>query len=221
MKKGYTDITILLDRSGSMETIKSDMIGGFNHFRDEQKKVEGKLTVTLYQFDNWNTYTLSGVCLEKVYENKDISEVPDLELIPRGTTPLIDATCKSIREVGNRYSEMKEEDKPEKVIFVIITDGLENASMENSREILKKLIEEQTEKYNWQFVYLGANQDTFTEAASYGISRGQTMSYAPTSDSVKTMYHNLSSAITRSRTSDDDDNGYLEFSAEEQYADKE
>jgi len=198
MKKDYTDMTVLLDRSGSMQVIRNDMEGGFNSFRDEQKKLPGILKISLYQFDD---------TFEEVYIGKDSHDVPDLELLPRGSTALIDSAYKAIIKTGERINAMKDNDKPEKVIFIIITDGMENASHEMNRTQLKKLIETQTKKWSWEFVYIGANQDSFAEATSYGINTVNTMHYSADTKSVNVAFVNLSCATTRSRSAKVGDTG--------------
>lgn len=193
MKKGYTDITVLLDRSGSMISIKKDMEGGFNTFIDEQKKVPGILKVSLHQFDDqFNT----------VYIEKDVMDVPPLDLVPRGSTALLDSAHKAITLTGERLKAKPESERPNNVIFVIITDGMENASKEITASQLKSLIEQQTNDYQWTFTYLGANQDAFTISASFGISAINIVNYSSSGQSVKNMYSTISAAVTRSRTGD-------------------
>jgi uncharacterized protein YegL len=161
VNENHTEVIIVLDRSGSMSSIREDMEGGLNQFFEEQKKEPGKCTVTLAQFDDK---------YEIVYEGTDIQEVPGASLVPRNSTALCDAVGRTINAVGKRLSDMLETDRPGRVIFLIITDGRENASKEFSRDEVKRLIEQQEKKYNWLFVYLGANQDSFAEAQGYGIA---------------------------------------------------
>ena len=161
MNQDHTEIIIVLDRSGSMNLIKNDMEGGLNQFFEEQKKEPGRATVTLTQFDTEYDVVYSGI---------DIQSVPKAELVPRGGTALLDAVGRTIHEVGSRLSKTPEADRPGRVIFLIITDGQENSSREFTSEQVKALIKEQIEKYSWQFVYLGANQDAFAEAGHLGIN---------------------------------------------------
>ena len=172
----HTDITFILDRSGSMADIKNDVIGGFNEFLREQKEVEGRATLSLILFDgkeNTDWYI-------NQYNAIDIQVVEPLNgetFVPRGWTPLLDAVSRAIKETEDRLSGIPEDNKPHKIIFVILTDGEENNSNETKRE---QLFEQITGKrgQNWEFVFLGANQDAFAEAGSMGIGRGQTLSYA-------------------------------------------
>ncbi len=165
MRKDYTDITFILDASGSMGNLVSDTLGGFNNFIREQRKTEGACTVNLYQF---NTQ------LRPIFEATTLANVPELttrNYRPSGGTALLDALGTVIDNTGNRYAAMPEHERPENVIFVIITDGLENSSREFTRAQIKERIEHQTEKYEWEFIYLGADQDAFAEAGGIGISR--------------------------------------------------
>ncbi|MFA6654109.1 MAG: vWA domain-containing protein, partial [Candidatus Delongbacteria bacterium] len=154
-KKDHTQLICVLDRSGSMESVADDAIGGFNTFIEEQKKQPGTMSVTLVLFDH--EYLVP-------FKNKDIMKVEPLNrksYVPRGVTALLDAVGRTVNEAGSELSKKKEKDRPEKVIVCILTDGLENASKEFKIEQIKKLIEHQKEKYSWDFVFLAANQDAF------------------------------------------------------------
>lgn len=165
-----TELIFVLDRSGSMWDQKVETEGGFNSLIDEQKKQPGKAKVTLAQFDNE---------YELVYEGKDIKKVKPLNLIPRGITALNDAIGKTIVTTGERFAALEEEDRPGTVIFVILTDGLENASQEYTDPAsIKALIDEQTNKYNWVFTFLGADKDAILTAKSYGIADSSALVYA-------------------------------------------
>ncbi len=185
-----TELIILLDRSGSMKRIKEDMEGGVDTFIEEQKKGPGDCRVSQYQFDN---------DFEVVYENKDIKEVPKCELIPRGGTALRDALGKVIGLVGQRLAHTPEEQRPNKVIVLTITDGQENASKEWSPSALHASITEQREKYKWEFAMLGANIDSFTVARSYGIDPKAAQNYEVSASGVRGMATNMSKAVLRSR----------------------
>jgi hypothetical protein len=164
----YTHIAVLLDRSGSMQSIKSDTEGGFDAFIAEQRKHPGRCDVTLAQFDD---------AYQEVYVAQPLASVPALDLRPRGTTALLDAVGRLITTTGERLAAMPEDDRPGAVIVVIMTDGLENASHEFTVDSIKKMITEQTETYGWNFVYLGANQDAISVAAGLGVEAGQAMTY--------------------------------------------
>lgn len=170
--QNHTEIICIIDKSGSMEPITAESIEGFNNFLNEQKNEEGTASVTLYLFnDNLNI----------VYENYSIESAPYLNLnyySPTGGTALLDALGTVIDSTGVRLSNTPENLRPEKVLICILTDGKENQSRIYSRaEILKK-ITHQTVHYNWVFVFLGANQDSFAEAEKMGISREYTSGFS-------------------------------------------
>lgn len=192
MRNDLTDITVVLDRSGSMDAIKSDMEGGFNTFIEEQRKVPGECRVTLVQFDSENPY-------EVVYQNRHVREVTPLNLSPRGATPLRDALGRAIEDTGARLRNMPEAERPGLVIVVVITDGLENASKEWSREAVRAAVKRQENDYAWKFVYLGANQDAITEASKIGIAAHSALSYNANPESVGSSYSALSSYVSRGR----------------------
>lgn len=198
MNKDYTDITIILDRSGSTQAIQNDVIGGINTFINSQKEIKGKCTVSLYQFDD--KYEIN-------YENCDINLVPELSkltYIPRGWTALLDAIGKTIVSKGEYFSRLPEVDRPAKILFIIQTDGLENRSKEYTSSKIKELIIHQTEKYKWNFVFLGANQDACLTANTYGISSNSTLTYAANSVGTQSMYQSLCSGALLMRKSNSD-----------------
>lgn len=172
MKSDYTHINVILDRSGSMQAVRSDVIGGFNAFLAEQKAVPGACTLTLVQFDGQDPY-------EVLRDFVPLTQVAPLgaEYLPRASTPLYDAVGRGIVDTGGRLAGMPEADRPGKVVFVIITDGLENASREFDRDQVLKMIQEQSERYAWQFVFLGANQDALAEGAKIGVAAANAMTY--------------------------------------------
>jgi uncharacterized protein YegL len=170
--KTYTDITVLLDRSGSMSTIKDSMERAFNTFVAEHK-ANPSTRMTLVKFDSLNPYELA-------YLNVPIGSVEPLRLDPRGGTPLLDAMATTIDKLGDRYSSMSESERPDQVLFIIITDGQENASTQFSRRQVFDKVTNQTKNYRWQFTYLGANQDAIAEAATLGIARDWAITYSPT-----------------------------------------
>jgi hypothetical protein len=194
-KKNLTDITMVLDRSGSMNEIKSDTIGGFNQFLNDQKKVEGKATFTLVQFDDE---------YEVIHQGINIQDVPDLTnetFVPRSMTRLFDAIGKTIVITGEHLDKMNEEDKPSKVIFVILTDGKENASQEyrDTAEIFN-MVKHHTEKYSWEFVFLGAKQDAIAVGTSLGIKAGSSLQYGKTGDGTIKAFASLSTGMSMYRS---------------------
>ena len=193
MKKDYTHIALLIDRSGSMYTIKKDMEGGIEAFIETQKQEEGTCTITAAQFND--TYKI-------LFERKPIEEVENIIIIPNGSTALIDSMSRLINEVGNDIDSLEEDEKPEKVLFITITDGEENSSREFTNEQLKELIKEQEDKYSWNFTYIGANQDAFANSSRFGGKMGNTLNYQATESGVKKMWDKLSDATSRYRSVD-------------------
>lgn len=160
MKADLTDITLVVDRSGSMAQIKEDAEGGVNTFVSEQATAPGEVLLTLLQFDT---------AYEFVHRGIPIRDVPKFKLVPRGMTALLDAVGRAINETGERLAQMAEQDRPGLVIMVVVTDGLENSSKEFNKSQIKEMIERQQNQYSWHFTFLGANQDAFSEAGGIGI----------------------------------------------------
>lgn len=160
MRSDLTDITLVVDRSGSMRSVQEDAEGGVNSFIEKQAQEPGEALLTLVQFDTEYEFVHKGLPIE---------QAPKYELEPRGMTALIDAVGRAINETGQRLAKMNEQDRPGLVIFVIMTDGLENSSHEFTKVQVKQRIEEQQSKYNWHFTFLGADQDAFAEAGGLGI----------------------------------------------------
>lgn len=169
--KQYTDITVLLDRSGSMQSIKPAMESAFNEFI-QGHKVNPTTKVTLIQFDDGNDQDV-------VFQSVPVGAVEKLILHPRGGTPLVDAFVKTIDRTGDRLRGMAESDRPDQVLLVVITDGQENASRLYKRSDVASRVTKQSTQFNWQFVYLGANQDAIREAQSYGIGQQHAITYTP------------------------------------------
>jgi len=167
-----THLYFLLDRSGSMNSIVEDTVGGFDAFIAEQRRfteeAPGECRVTLAQFDD---------AYEEVYADRPIADVPSLVLQPRGTTALLDSVARIVVDAGKRLAALPEDQRPGTVIVGIMTDGLENASREWSHPQVKQLIETQTRDYQWQFLYLGADQDAVEVGMSIGVSAGHSVTY--------------------------------------------
>jgi len=205
MRKNYTKIVFVVDRSGSMSKIKSDMEGGFKTFIAEQKKAKlGKCDVSVYQFDDH---------YEAVFENKDIADVPEYNLIPRNMTALYDAVGKTINTVGDQLAKLHEDDRPDRVMMVIITDGLENSSQEFTAQKVQELVKQQTNKYNWQFTYLGSNQDAWAVGGTLGIASDSTMTYANNSRGIKGVWDSLNNATVSYRACADASSAVLSYCA--------
>lgn len=193
--QGYTKIVMIVDESGSMHRTRNDTIGGYNSFIDEQRKVPGTADVTMCLFSNSSRSLMNNVNI-----NKDEVKLNSRNYCPNGSTALYDAIGSTITEVGKTLSEVPEPFRPEKVVVVIMTDGEENASKSYTRQQINDMITHQREKYAWEFVFLGANQDAFTEASKIGIARGSTMTYSDDSAGIKMSANSLSSNIRRYRS---------------------
>lgn len=163
-----THLYFLLDRSGSMQSIKSDIEGGFAAFVDEQRKAPGECRVTLAQFDD---------DYEVVYSDQPLDRVPPLDLRPRNMTALHDAMGRLITSAGDRLAAMPDDERPDTVIVAIMTDGLENSSREWDAPRIKSLVEQQTNEWSWQFLYMGADQDAVEVGASIGVAAAQSVTY--------------------------------------------
>jgi hypothetical protein len=173
MKDDYTHIAVILDRTGSMESIRDDTIGGFNTFLNHQKAEPGVATITLVQFDSQNPY-------EIVHKFKALEEVPELTretFVPRASTPLLDAMGRGINDLEKSLVDMNEDARPRRVVMVIITDGKENSSHEFQKDQIKKMIKEKQEKSTWQFVFLSADLAAINDALASGVHAFSAMSY--------------------------------------------
>ncbi|MCH8885882.1 MAG: VWA domain-containing protein [SAR324 cluster bacterium] len=193
--KSHIDISIVLDRSGSMASIKDDTIGGFNTFISEQKKVEGEGTLTMVQFDNEFEFVHKALGLQKV------PLLDDTTFVPRGSTALLDAIGRTLEYTGARLGKMKKASRPDQVLFVIITDGQENASREFSLEQINRMIGERKEKDLWQFVFIGANQDAIESGAELGIDAGNTHAFAADAQGTQAMFQRVSGSTVAYRES--------------------
>ena len=195
MKKNLTEIVFILDRSGSMAGLEADTIGGFNAMIEKQKAEAGDAYVSTVLFDNYT---------EVIHDRVDIHKIQPMtrrDYYVRGCTALLDAVGKSIRHIGNVHKYAREEDRPEKTIFVITTDGMENASREYSYERVRKMIEHQQEKYGWEFLFLGANIDAAKEAARFGITEDRAANYHADSIGTAVIYEAVSEAVCNVRAS--------------------
>ncbi len=189
-----TDITYIIDRSGSMQPLANDAIGGFNKFLEDQQGAPGEATLSLVLFDHEIDVPYHGVPI------KEVKPLDGKTYQPRGSTALLDAVAIAIDRTGDRLKAMKEEDRPEKVMVIIMTDGHENASTDITREELKRKIERQEKEYSWNFVFMGANQDSFAAAVKLGIRADMASNFAPSSVGTQKGYAETSEALLHARS---------------------
>lgn len=187
-----TLIAVLLDRSGSMESIKSDTEGGFNALIAEQATQPGEATVTLAQFDT---------LYEVVYTDRPIADVPPLELQPRGMTALYDGVGRLITDIGAELAALPDAERPGHVIVVVMTDGHENSSVEWTHDAVSAAIRRQESKYSWFFVFLGANMDAVEVGARMGFAADRSMTYDASDEGVVAAMASTTSYVSRQRRS--------------------
>ena len=195
MKNNITELVFILDRSGSMAGFEADTIGGFNATIEKQKEQEGKIYVSTVIFDNVS---------EVIHDRVDINEIRPMtrdDYSVRGCTALLDAIGGAIHHIGNIHKYARPEDVPEHTVFVITTDGMENASHRYSSREIKDKIKRQTEKYGWEFIFLAANIDAVKTAENIGIRRERAANYRQTKEGIGKSYHAMCEAITSVRKS--------------------
>ena len=195
MKKNLTEIVFILDRSGSMAGLEKDTVGGFNAMIEKQRQEPGEAIVSTVLFDNESVVIHDRVPLDKV------PALTEKEYYVRGCTALLDAVGGAIHHIGNVHKYAREEDRPEKTLFVITTDGMENASRRYTYEKLKAMIERQKERYGWEFLFLGANIDAAREAARFGISEDRAANYNADSEGTSVIYEAVSETVCNFRSS--------------------
>ena len=189
IKNGITELVFILDRSGSMAGLESDTIGGFNAMIEKQKKQDGECYVSTVLFDN-----VSEVLHDRV-KLTDIKPMTDKEYTVRGCTALIDALGGAIHHIGNVHKYARNEDVPEHTVFVITTDGMENASHKYSSDKVKRMIERQKEQYGWEFLFIGANIDAVETAAQYGIDKDRAVNYNADELGTHILYESVSTVV--------------------------
>ncbi len=193
MKKGLTELIFILDRSGSMSGLESDTIGGYNAMIEKQRGESGEAMITTVLFDD--NYEL----LHDRINLKGIKPLTTKEYYVRGTTALLDAVGKTIQKMINVQKNTVESEKAEKVLFVITTDGQENASLEYTYSKIKTLIENQKHQYDWEFIFLGANIDAVSEARKFGIDSSRAARFNNDSEGIHLNYEAVSEAISELR----------------------
>ena len=187
--KGLTEIVYILDRSGSMSGLEADTIGGFNSMMDKQKKTGEKALVSTILFDDECQVLHDRISIDKV------EPMTDKQYFVRGCTALLDAVGGAIHHIGNVHKYAREEDRPEKTIFVITTDGLENASCHYSYEKVQKMVKRQQKKYGWEFIFIGANIDAYAEGQKFGIRRDRTVNYVSDEAGTDVVYKGVAKAV--------------------------
>ena len=194
MKKNLTEMVFILDKSGSMSGLEADTIGGFNGMIEKQKKEEGEALVSTVLFSDESHVIHDRVDLQK------IEPMTDRQYYVGGCTALIDAIGGAIHHLGNVHKYAREEDRPEHTIFVITTDGMENASRHYTSDKVKSMVQRQKEKYGWEFLFLGANIDAIKEAGRFGISASRAVEYKCDSAGTQLNYKVLSETVSKMRS---------------------
>ena len=196
MKKTLTEIVYILDRSGSMSGLEADTIGGFNSMIEKQKQTGEKAYVSTVLFDDRTEVIHDRVPIEKV------DKITNKEYFVRGSTALLDAVGGAIKHIINILKYAREEDRPDKTIFVITTDGMENASINYNYDQVKKMIEKEQKEYGWEFIFIGANIDACAEAERFGIRRERAVNYIHDDRGTKLIYEGVSQAMCAAMEAD-------------------
>ena len=195
MRKGLTEIVFILDRSGSMSGLEADTIGGFNSMLKKQQKEEGEAYISTVLFDDKTEILYDRVPINKV------EPMNDNQYYVRGCTALLDAIGGAIHHIGNVHKYARPEDVPEKTLFIITTDGMENASKRYDYNKVKKMVEHQKKRYNWEFIFLGANIDAVSVAGRFGVAANRAVRYECDSAGTALNYSVMSNIISGVRKS--------------------
>ena len=193
MRKGLTEIVFILDRSGSMSGLEKDTIGGYNSLIEKQKREDGEAYISTVLFDDRTEVLHDRISLDS------IRPMTEEEYYVRGCTALLDAVGGAIHHIGNIHKYAREEDRPEKTLFIITTDGQENSSKIYTYEKVKKMVERQKERYGWEFLFLGANIDAVAEAGRFGIRPERAVNYQCDEIGTAVNYRALNKAVSRVR----------------------
>lgn len=200
MRKGLTEVVFILDRSGSMRGLEADTIGGFNSMIEKQRKEEGEAYISTVLFDDQTEVIYDRVSVDKV------EPMNDRQYYVRGCTALLDAIGGAINHIANVHRYAREEDRPEKTLFIITTDGMENSSRVYTYKRVKKMVEKEKKKYGWEFLFLGANIDAIETAGRFGIGADRAINYKCDSVGVTLNYQAISetiSAVRKSKSKDE------------------
>ena len=189
MNKNLTELVFILDRSGSMAGLESDTIGGFNALIEKQKKQEGDAFVSVVLFDHESEVIYDRVDLKK------IEPMTDRQYFVRGCTALLDAIGGAVHHIGNVHKYAREEDRPGKTLFVITTDGLENASRRYGADEVRRMVKRQQEEHGWEFLFLGANIDAVSTASHFGIRPDRAVRYNSDHEGTALNYQVVSEAV--------------------------
>ena len=195
MRKGLTEVVFILDRSGSMRGLEADTIGGFNSMIEKQRKEEGEAYISTVLFDDRSEVLYDRVAVGNV------EPMNDTQYYVRGCTALLDALGGAIHHIANVHKYAREEDRPEKTLFIITTDGMENASRIYTYDRVKKMVEEEKEKHGWEFLFLGANIDAIEVAGRFGISSDRAVNYECDSEGTALNFEVLSATVSAVRRS--------------------
>lgn len=193
MKKNLTELVFILDKSGSMSGLEKDTIGGYNSLMEKQRKLDGECVITTVLFDN--RYEL----LHDRIDLRAVTPITEKEYFVGGATALLDAVGRTIHKIAAVQEHTAEEYRAEKVMFVIITDGEENASREYSAAQVKELIKRQKERYGWEFVFLGANIDAVETAGRFGIDANRAVDYVPDGRGTELNFRMMSETVAAFR----------------------
>ena len=197
MSKNMTEIVYILDRSGSMGGLEEDTIGGFNSMMKKQKKTGEEALVSTILFDDQCEVIYDRVPLSKV------EKMTDKQYYVRGCTALLDAVGGAIKHIGNIHKYAREEDRPSKTIFIITTDGMENASRNYSYEKVQKMVKKHQKKYGWEFIFIGANIDAYAEAQKLGVRKERAVNYVHDARGTAKVYAGVSAAVCKTMVTPD------------------
>ena len=193
MRKGLTEVVFILDRSGSMSGLEEDTIGGFNSMIEKQKKEDGEAYISTVLFDDRTEVLYDRVPVRKT------EPMTDKQYYVRGCTALLDAVGGAIHHIANIHKYAREEDRPEKTLFIITTDGMENASKRYSYDKVRKMVEKEKKEYHWEFIFLGANIDAIEVAGRFGVAANRAVRYECDSAGTALNFDVMSKMVSKAR----------------------